>query len=83
LVCLCVVCVEVFLGAGIADSKVPCPLAVDGVEDLRGAGVFDEGGIEAVFLAGEPAFATVVNFGEIAGGGLDESGFVELDLFKN
>lgn len=79
-VCLRVVRVEVFLGAGIANSKVPGPLAVDGVEDLSGVGVFDEGGGEAVLLTGEPAFAAVVDFGEIAGRGLDEGGFIELDL---
>lgn len=82
-ICLCVVRVNVFLSAGVADGKIPGPLAVDSVEGLRRVGIFDKGGCEAVLLTREPTFATVVDFGKVPSGRLDESVFVELDLFES
>ena len=54
-------------------------MAVDGVEDLALLAYGGEGGGEGVLLARDPAFARVVDLGDVAGGGGYGGRFVELD----
>lgn len=65
--------------APLADGEGFGPLAFDGVEDV----FLFVGGVqrcgEGVLLARDPAFAGVVDFGSVAGGGGDVSAAVELD----
>lgn len=54
-------------------------MAFDGVEDVPFLAGGVEGGGEGVLLAGHPAFARVVYFGDVAGRGGDVGAIVELD----
>ena len=57
---------EVGAGAGFNGEGVG-PLAVDGVEDFFFAARGVERCEEGVLFAGQPAFAAVVDFGDVAG----------------
>ena len=57
-------------GAGF-DGEGVGPLSLDGVEDIFFLALGVEDGGEGVFFARHPAFARVVYFGDVAGGGGD------------
>lgn len=61
------------------DGEAVRPLALDCVEDVLFFAGGVEGGCEAVLLAGDPAFARVIDLGYVAGGGRDVGAVVELD----
>jgi hypothetical protein len=69
-----------FLGARVFDVEFVGPLAGGGVEGFLLFTFRVEGGGEGVLFARDPALAAVVDFGGVAGRGLDVGGAVELDV---